>query len=191
VQGQILLAAPGSSWDQDPLEDPDPLLGPAPRGKSPPNGSAQPQKTRKDPDLPEDPAARAEALAQRANDAKRKLNDLRKDLEITRRLEQMSVSMHLQYEERAAMEEIVRNHVRNVDDVASRARELLKDSPFGIAPTDRAALDQMEQDRRKVDDDTEQAILSLVGPDRWKEFRKSVKDQNDKERALRRLGQPW
>ncbi len=200
IQGQFLMAGPGG-WDGSGGKD---FGGGGPgRRYEAPRGSALPGEPGEDAEGGggdgdgDGDGAEASALAVREEalralaDARGKAGEIRRERDLVVRLDMMAVSMDLQPAEKDRMEEILRAHVAKVEESGARAKELLRDSKFGLTPADRAALDQSERDRRELDRATEQSILGLVGADRWKRFRASMKDQADKERTLRRLGQPW
>ena len=123
--------------------------------------------------------------------ARESLAQLRRETEIRRKVDTASSVMHLGPAEKDSLEEIVRNHVTRVEELGGRARDLLRESPFGLTPADRSVLDQLQGDRKTLDRDTEQALTNLLGAQRLKTYRKAEKDQGNKERTLRRLGSPW
>jgi hypothetical protein len=93
--------------------------------------------------------------------------------------------------ERLRYEEILREHAARAADIAARAREALKDTVHGYTPAEKAAVALLEQERKKLDAGTRQALSDLVGRERWQRNLQAEKDQQDKERALQRLEKPW
>jgi len=115
----------------------------------------------------------------------------RRDAEIRRRIDRAAEAMGLTAQEKARVEEIARAHVERADAIALRAKEALKHSTFGFTEADRALVDQLTQDRARLDKETEQSLVLLVGPERWKAGLKTDKDQEAKEKAVKRLEKPW
>jgi hypothetical protein len=115
----------------------------------------------------------------------------RRDAELRRRIDRAVLAMSLTGQERNRVEEIARAHIDRADAIALRAKEALKDSPFGFSEADRALVEQLSQDRARLDKETEQSLVLLVGADRWKAGLKAEKDQDAKEKAVKRLEKPW
>ncbi len=130
---------------------------------------------------------RVRALAASSSSVK----ESRRDAEIRRRIDRAVLAMGLTADERARVEEIAREHVGRSDAIVLRAKEALKNSPFGFSEADRALVEQLSLDRARLDRETEQSLVLLVGADRWKAGLKLEKEQEAKEKAVKRLEKPW
>jgi hypothetical protein len=159
-----------------------PALETPAKGTSPAAGPSSPTE--------EEWAAAARASSEAAAD-QGQAKEAKREAEVRRRLERAAAAMNLDASEKARFEEIVRAHLSRADDISARARDALRGSGYGFTQSERAAVETLEGDRRRLDQETEQSLVALVGPERWKQFLKSEKDQEAKERALKRFEKPW
>jgi hypothetical protein len=111
--------------------------------------------------------------------------------EIRRRVDRFAEALALSEFEKARAEEIVRGHLEKSLAIAARARESLKGSPLGYTAAERAQLTLFQQERDRLNKETEQSFSLLVGPERLSQFLKAEKAQAEKEAAVRRMEKPW
>ncbi|MHC4820630.1 MAG: hypothetical protein ACYTDX_02780 [Planctomycetota bacterium] len=123
--------------------------------------------------------------------AARALKEARREADLLGRVERASKAMNLIPAEKQRLEEIVRGHLERVDELGSRAKTAMKDSGFGLSPADKATLDQFSRDRRVVDKQLQKDVVSLVGPERYKQYQRALRDQRNKEKALKRISRSW
>lgn len=164
------------------------LPGTPPPSDAPTDSAGPPDAAAKG-DSPRPTTELIDALVQAQTAIPRKPD--RREAEIRLRIDRAAAAMNLDGNEKARFEEMARDHLARAEEIAARARETLRNSPYGFSEADRALVGQIEGDRRSLDQRTEQSIVGLVGQDRWKQYLKTLKDQDQKEKALKRLERPW
>jgi hypothetical protein len=111
--------------------------------------------------------------------------------EIRTRVDRFAEALALTEFEKTRAEEIVRDHLDKALAIAARAKESLKGSSLGYTAAERAQVTVFQQERERLNRETEQAFSLLVGPERLAQFLKAEKAQAEKEAAVKKLERPW